>query len=703
MKRDVLMMHERSVFRTPPDFTALAEKYFDFSQHVTYNTLGKAKLDFKDNDSQRALSKTLLKHFFELDVRLPQGRLVPAVPQRLNYLLWVQDLVEKVLERKDNVAALDVGTGASCVLALLGHRQCGWDFVGTETDPAAATSATENVSRNSLEEHVKVLEVGSLVEAVEKTESHKFDVCVCNPPFFTSAEEADAKAKAKEQGRASPPSDMGGVETEKVWADSGEVGFFKDVLLRDSLVLRDKIGLYTCMLGKNSSVKEILSALQNKVKSCRVAEFHQGKTTRYAVAWTFLNVNLQKLPYSKVRQQKQPTKIELALPHSQVPVTLRVHYVWRELLSALNSIEVPYEIINEGQNMCHLWVKAKENTWTHLRRRRREMERKRRMQEEEAKKAEEAKKPKDEPSSEEQTQDMPKQEHASSDASVKTETSEPDSMEEQSKPDRTSAQLGSLDVPCKTEVVKQESAESSGELAEKENLASELPEHSHEQQAKNTANGPSSDAKPHVSTDVAAEEQKAPSESSAIPTKVEDPSSAVMSSNHVTPQPDPTPLPEQLPSWLTPEEAMEGDIGAQDDNVESDAVAEGDAGVKGDAGVEGDTSAEGNTGANGDGHKGSSVKRKQEDENAAADEPPSKLQRHDDSEKASEENADDMAADEGFEGANPVPDSTPLLLSTDIRVRRIYADIVIHMTIRSGQSDVAHQLLQYIKNSLWGV
>lgn len=103
------MMHERSVFRTPPDFTVLAEKYFDFSQHVTYNTLGKAKLDFKDADSQRALSKTLLKHFFELDVRLPQGRLVPAVPQRLNYLLWVQDLVEKVLERKDNVVALDVG------------------------------------------------------------------------------------------------------------------------------------------------------------------------------------------------------------------------------------------------------------------------------------------------------------------------------------------------------------------------------------------------------------------------------------------------------------------------------------------------------------------------------------------------------------------------------------------------------------------
>ncbi|KAH7985159.1 hypothetical protein HPB52_024285 [Rhipicephalus sanguineus] len=602
-------MHERSVFRTPPDFTVLAEKYFDFSQHVTYNTLGKAKLDFKDADSQRALSKTLLKHFFELDVRLPQGRLVPAVPQRLNYLLWVQDLVEKVLERKDNVVALDVGTGASCVLALLGHKQCGWDFVGTETDPIAATSATENVTRNSLEDHVKVLEVGSLVEAVEKTESHKFDVCVCNPPFFTSAEEADAKTKAKEQGRTSPSSDMGGVESEKVWANSGETGFFKDVLLRDSLILRDKIGLYTCMLGKNSSVKEVLSALQNK------------------------------LPYSKVRQQKQQTKIELVLPHSQVPVTLRVHYVWRELISALNSIE------------------AKENTWTHLRRRRREMERKRRMQEE-AKKAEEAQKPRDEPPVVEQTQDSPKQGVCQKEASDAESTTEP------SKLDETTAQPvgSSSDKPCNMEVDKQEPTESLSEPVTEGNPALELPEQS-AALSQSSTNGPLSEAEPSESTDVPAEEQEAASESSAVPSEAEDPSAAVTSSNHVPPQPDPAPLPEQLPSWLTPEEAMEGDVSADSDSYERDGV-----------------------------------KRKQEDD-GAADEPPNKIQRQDHSDKSSEESADDMAADEGVGGANPEPDNTPLLLSTDIRVRRIYADIVIHMTIRSGQSDVAHQLLQYIKTA----
>ncbi|XP_070389752.1 RNA N(6)-adenosine-methyltransferase mettl16 [Dermacentor albipictus] len=687
MKRDVLLMHERSVFRTPPDFTVLAEKYFDFSQHVTYNTLGKAKLDFKDADSQRALSKTLLKHFFDLDVRLPPGRLVPAVPQRLNYLLWVQDLVEKVLNRNDNVVALDVGTGASCVLALLGHRQCGWDFVGTETDPAAATPATENVSRNNLEEHVKVLEVGSLVEAVEKSESRKFDVCVCNPPFFASAEEADAKTKAKEQGRASPPSDMGGVEAEKVWASSGEVGFFKDVLLRDSLVLRDKIGLYTCMLGKNGSVKEVLSALQNKVKSCRVAEFHQGKTTRYAVAWTFLNVNLQKLPYSKVRQQKQQTKIELVLPHSQVPVTLRVHYVWRELLSALNSIEVPYEIINEGQNMCHLWVKAKENTWTHLRRRRREIERKRRLREEEAKKAEEAKNPKEEePSGDQQTQDTQQQEQ-SSEAAAKNDTSEAetsagtsDSMEEGSAVDETTAQpVGSSEESSEMEVSEQEPAESSSEPAEKEELAAEPAGQADQQQAEPAApsqevssNGPSQAELGECSSGPAEEQEAAPEssreESSAVSSGVENPSSAVTSSNHVPPQPDvdPTQSSEQSASQSTADEAMEAD-----------------------------------SATDGDGHE-QGAKRKQADE-SAVDEPPSKVSRQDDSDKSFEENADDMAAEEGFGGTDPEPDSSPLLLSTDVRVRRVYTDIVIHMTIRSGQSDVAHQLLQYIKNSLWGV
>lgn len=54
---------------------------------------GKIKIDFKDSDTLRVLSQTLLQKDFGLDVIFPQNRLVPTIPLRLNYILWLEDLL----------------------------------------------------------------------------------------------------------------------------------------------------------------------------------------------------------------------------------------------------------------------------------------------------------------------------------------------------------------------------------------------------------------------------------------------------------------------------------------------------------------------------------------------------------------------------------------------------------------------------------
>lgn len=61
------------------------------------------------------------------------------VPNRLNYLLWIQSLLSNTgggfadeYEDEREVLGIDVGTGASCVYPLLGcalHLR--WRFVGT--------------------------------------------------------------------------------------------------------------------------------------------------------------------------------------------------------------------------------------------------------------------------------------------------------------------------------------------------------------------------------------------------------------------------------------------------------------------------------------------------------------------------------------------------------------------------------------------
>ncbi|XP_029826173.2 U6 small nuclear RNA (adenine-(43)-N(6))-methyltransferase [Ixodes scapularis] len=367
-------MHPRNVFQTPPDFKDLAVRYPEFRKHVIYDLSGKVRLDFKNHESQRALSGTLLKHYFELDVHLPTDRLVPAVPQRLNYVLWLEDLL-RLFPDKDSGVGIDIGTGASCILPLLGHKQCGWSFTATETDPVNLAHATENVKRNNLENHIKVVAVGSLREAHEAVEgdSTAVDFVVCNPPFFGSPEEADAQGRAEEQGRTPPSSDMSGAEEEKVWPAGGEVAFVRDVLLKDSLGLREKVRLYTVMLGKKSSVKQVMAELNEQGVNCTSTEFCQGKTMRWGVAWTFSDADLASAPGTRRLKSKPP--LEFTLPRKLKGVKYCVPGFFVRIKELLQEVQVPFEVIADGKNMCHLWVKAESNTWSHQRRRRREMQR----------------------------------------------------------------------------------------------------------------------------------------------------------------------------------------------------------------------------------------------------------------------------------------------------------------------------------------
>lgn len=49
-------------------------------------------VDFKNPACLRALTWALLKDDFQLDVQLPLDRLIPTIPLRLNYILWLEDI-----------------------------------------------------------------------------------------------------------------------------------------------------------------------------------------------------------------------------------------------------------------------------------------------------------------------------------------------------------------------------------------------------------------------------------------------------------------------------------------------------------------------------------------------------------------------------------------------------------------------------------
>lgn len=64
-------------------------------------------IDFSDENALRALTKCLLQRDFNLNVILPERNLIPTLPLRLNYILWIEDIIETF--QLKNVTGIDIG------------------------------------------------------------------------------------------------------------------------------------------------------------------------------------------------------------------------------------------------------------------------------------------------------------------------------------------------------------------------------------------------------------------------------------------------------------------------------------------------------------------------------------------------------------------------------------------------------------------
>ena len=85
-------LHPRNPYKTRPDFKLLAAEFPQFAEILPEN----GKLDFEDQNSVKILTLCLLKKDFDLDLEIPPGNLVPTLPLRFNYLLWIEDLLNEV-------------------------------------------------------------------------------------------------------------------------------------------------------------------------------------------------------------------------------------------------------------------------------------------------------------------------------------------------------------------------------------------------------------------------------------------------------------------------------------------------------------------------------------------------------------------------------------------------------------------------------
>ncbi|CAH1985585.1 unnamed protein product [Acanthoscelides obtectus] len=369
-------MHPRNIYKTPPDFKQLAAQFPEFKGFLKLDITGKLTLDFKDTKCLRALSQTLLKKDFGLDVEMPLNKLIPTIPLRLNYILWLEDLLS-LSNEKGTVKGIDIGTGASCVYPLIAAKKNKWSMLATEVDDESLKCAELNVKHNGMDSLITVIKV-SQDTLLKEVDTEKVDFCMCNPPFFGSVHELNPYYSARKTSRPRPKNSFCATVNEVV-VQGGEVEFITK-LINESKELGTKIKIYSTMIGHKNSLPPLKKLLrETEVKSFSEAEFCQGNTTRWGLAWTFCdNFDLKKCinPSKAAVKPNKPKKPLIYTLKTNTVDMEKLHTVDMKLQKIFVDLEMNLQTILKKKNSIHYLVVAFKNTWSHQRRKKREEKRK---------------------------------------------------------------------------------------------------------------------------------------------------------------------------------------------------------------------------------------------------------------------------------------------------------------------------------------
>ncbi|CAH8544579.1 unnamed protein product [Schistosoma margrebowiei] len=351
-------MHQRNIYKQKkPNFKELAAKFDFFDAVAIKDECGRVVLDFRIPSHLSALSKALLMNDFGLNVDFPGDRLIPTVPLRLNYILWLEDLLKS-------------------------SKKNSWQFFGTESDTRNFRLAKENVEKNDLNKSIKLFHITENTSSLDvvfgdKQNTTYLDAVMANPPFFCDTSDAVGSTTCRSLKRP-PPKTISSAARHESQTVGGEV-YFCMRLIRDSIRYSTRVGVFTVMLGKKSSVSSVRRILHKfKITQISVYEMCQGRIMRWGVAWTFLpNFQFPESDFRRLRKLERPP-LTLQLPDSVSCLsenTVDALLDWLRCEFKQLGMKVLDQKNRAELGGLHLNITATVNTWTHTRRKRREVQR----------------------------------------------------------------------------------------------------------------------------------------------------------------------------------------------------------------------------------------------------------------------------------------------------------------------------------------
>lgn len=296
-------LHPRNRHRFPYDFDKLIHDCPELSAFVSLNQYGNKSIDFSSPEAVKTLNKALLKQFYGIiNWDIPENYLCPAIPGRADYIHYMADLLsasnQGILPPGNLIRVLDIGIGANCVYPLIGNREYGWHFVGSDIDIVAIKSANLIIASNGLNEAIqcRLQRSSSAIFTNIIKPLDVFDMSICNPPFHATALEAQggSQRKWKNLGHKNRKSLLNfGGQNNELWCPGGEEAIVHR-MIEQSAQMPTQCFWYSTLISKKSNLPKVYKLL-TKVKAVdiKTIDMAQGQKVSRIVAWTFLDESQQ--------------------------------------------------------------------------------------------------------------------------------------------------------------------------------------------------------------------------------------------------------------------------------------------------------------------------------------------------------------------------------------------------------------------------
>jgi 23S rRNA (adenine1618-N6)-methyltransferase len=293
-------LHPRNKHRSRYDFNVLIDVCPELKQYVSINKFNIETIDFTNSLAIKSLNQALLKQFYNIQHwDIPQNYLCPPIPGRVDYIHYIADVLSSsnggIIPKGKAVNVFDIGVGANCIYPLLGHQEYGWQFIGSEIDLKALKVAKQIVESNSLSNYIDIrhqINASFIFNGIIKP-TELIDITLCNPPFHSSAAEANAGSQKKwknlgHKKTEKPVLNFGG-QTSELWCKGGEVTFISK-MIEESANIKQQCLWFTSLVSKSENLPAIYSVLKKVgAISIKTINMSQGNKISRLVAWTFLS------------------------------------------------------------------------------------------------------------------------------------------------------------------------------------------------------------------------------------------------------------------------------------------------------------------------------------------------------------------------------------------------------------------------------